>query len=123
MPIVAPCPPVAVVPQKQVVKPPAVAGPQDVEDDVAVVSGLENAEVAAQMNKFLLGLQTERAYVGTSAFLIFALRYRMRVCVCSMVRERKTYCPSMHRGPARLLLTKRYARLSAASSAVFGAWR
>ena len=81
MPSAAPCPSVAGVPQKQVVKPPAVAGIEDVDDEAVAVSGLENAKVAAGMNKFLLDLQTERKYVGISAFLLFALRYRLRVCV------------------------------------------
>ena len=84
MPSAAPCPSVAGVPQKQVVKPPAVAGIEDVDDEAVAVSGLENAKVAAEMNKFLLDLQTERKYVGISAFLLFALRYRLRVCVCGM---------------------------------------
>ena len=81
MPSAAPCPPVAALPQKQVVKAPAVAGPEYVEDKAEAVSGLENAKVAAEMNKLLLELQTERSYVGTSAFLIVALRYSVRVCV------------------------------------------
>ena len=69
------------MPQKQVVKPPAVAGIEEVDDETVAVSGLENAKVAEGMNTFLLDLQRERSYVGTSAFLIFALRYRLRVCV------------------------------------------
>jgi len=79
----APCPPVAapVVPQTTLINPPAVAGPGDVDDEAVGVSGLYNAKVAEEMNKFLVGLQAERHYVGISAFLIFALRYRLRVRV------------------------------------------
>ena len=57
------------------------AGIEDVDDEALAVRGLENAKVAEGMNKFLLDLQRERSYVGTSAFLIFALRYRLRVRV------------------------------------------
>ena len=79
----APCPPVAapVVPQTTLIKPPAVAGPEDVDDEAVGASGLYDAKVAEEMNKFLVGLQAERHYVGISAFLIFALRYRLRVRV------------------------------------------
>ena len=33
------------------------------------------------MNKFIVGLSTDRWFVGISAFLLFALRYRLRVHV------------------------------------------
>ena len=45
------------------------------------VGELYSAEVAEGMNKFIQELAQPRAYVGTSAFLIFALKYRMRVIV------------------------------------------
>ena len=79
-PSAAPCPPAAAVPQQQVDKPSAVAGLEDVLDEIVAVGELTNERVAAEMNKFIVELGTERTYVGVSAFLIFALRYRMRVC-------------------------------------------
>ena len=83
MPSAAPCPPVAapVALQKQTIETPAVAGSEDVDDEVVAFPVLENAKVAAEMNKLIIELQTQRNYVGVSAFLIFALRYRLRVCV------------------------------------------
>ena len=75
------------MPQKLVVKPPAVAEIADVDDEAVADSGLGDAKVAEGMNTFLLDLQRERSYVGTSAFLIFALRYRLRVCVWYDVRN------------------------------------
>jgi len=84
MPSAAPCQPVAapVVAQNQTVETPAVAGSEDVDDEVVAATVLENAKVAAEMNKLIMELQTQRKYVGTSAFLIFALRYRLRVIMC-----------------------------------------
>ena len=79
-PSAAPCPPAAAVPQQQVDKPSAVAGLEDVLDEIVAVGELTNERVAAEMNKFIVDLGTERTYVGVAAFLIFALRYRMRVC-------------------------------------------
>ena len=67
------------MPQKTLIEPPAVAGPDDADDEAVVVSGLHNAKVAEEMNRFLVELQGERRYVGISAFLIFALRFRLRV--------------------------------------------
>ena len=83
MPSATPCQPVAapVVAQKQTVETPAVAGSEDVDDEVVAATVLENAEVAAEMNKFIKELQAPCKYVGISAFLIFVLRYRLRVCV------------------------------------------
>ena len=83
IPSAAPCPPVAAsaVPQKQTVETLAVAGPENIDDEAVAVSGLEDTVVAAEMNKFVVELQKDRSYVGISAFLIFALNYRVRVCV------------------------------------------
>ena len=57
------------------------AGPEDANEEIEVVGELTNKTVAAEMNKFLVELGSERAYVGVSAFLIFALKYRLRVRV------------------------------------------
>ena len=83
MPSAAPCPPVAapVAVQKQTIETPAVAGSEDVDDEVVAVIVLETAKVAAERNKLIIGLQTQRNYIGVSAFLIFALRFRLRVCM------------------------------------------
>ena len=83
VPIVAPCPPDAApaVPQKQQLQVPVVTGAVHADDEVVAVTALENAQVATEMNKFLVELQEPRSYVGVSAFLIFALMYRVRVRV------------------------------------------
>ena len=62
-------------------KPPAVAGAEDHADEVLAVGELYDERVAAEMNKFVLELLKQCAYVGTSAFLVFALKYRVRVRV------------------------------------------
>ena len=69
------------MPPKAIVEPPAVAGAEDHGDDVLAVGDLYNESVAKDMNKLILELTKARAYVGTSAFLIFALKYRLRVRV------------------------------------------
>ena len=66
---------------KAIVKQPAVAGAEDHGGKMLEVGELYSAEVAEGMNKFIQELAQPRAYVGTSAFLIFALKYRMRVIV------------------------------------------
>ena len=66
---------------KSTVKPPAVAGAEYHGGEVLEVGELYSMRVAEDMNKFILELAKPRAYVGTSAFLIFALKYRMRVIV------------------------------------------
>ena len=83
MPSAAPCPPAAapVALQKQTIETPAVAGSEDAADEVVAFLVLENAKVAAEMNELIVELQTQRNYVGASAFLIFALMYRVRVRV------------------------------------------
>ena len=110
------------MPQKLVVKPPAVAEIADVDDEAVADSGLGDAKVAEGMNTFLLDLQRERSYVGTSAFLIFALRYRLRVCVCGMTYAMKTCCPYMRHGRAMPFMKELYFKLSLAS-ALMGTWR
>ena len=74
-PVVAP-----VVSAKEVVQKSAVVEPDDL-DEAVVVHDLTNAEVAREMNAFLLELQADRKYVGLAVFVIFALRYRLRVQV------------------------------------------
>ena len=69
------------MPQKQQLQVPVVTGAVHADDEVVAVTALENAQVAKEMNAFLVGLQAQRSYVGVSAFLIFALRYRVRVRV------------------------------------------
>ena len=66
---------------KAIVKPPAVAGAEDHGDEVLAVGELYDESVAEDTNKFIVDLAKARAYVGTSAFLIFALKYRLRVRV------------------------------------------
>ena len=58
MPSAAPCAPGAapVALQKQT---PAVAGSEDVDDEVVAVPELEDAKVAADMNALIVGLQTQ----------------------------------------------------------------
>ena len=67
-------------------KPPAVAGAEDHGGEVVAVGDLFNESVAKDINAFLLdltgeGRTGESRYVGASAFLIFALKYRLRVRV------------------------------------------
>ena len=62
-----------------IVKPPAVAGAEDHAVEVLVVGDIYNECVAADMNKLILELVRPRAYVGISAFLVFALK--CRVCL------------------------------------------
>ena len=75
MPCGAPCAPVPA----QTFQTPEVTGAAKSDDDAVVCTELTNAQVAAQMNAFLEKLQKGRTYVGVSAFLIFALRYSLRV--------------------------------------------
>ena len=69
------------MPPKAIVKPPAVAGAEDHRDEVLAVGELYSESVAEYMNTLILDLTKPRACVGTSAFLIFALKYRLRVRV------------------------------------------
>ena len=58
----------------------AVAEHDSSDGDVVAVPGcLHNAEVAEQLNKFLCKFTQDRQYIGISAFVLFALRYRKRV--------------------------------------------
>ncbi len=67
---------------KYTFKTPAVAGQEDQDGEaVLVVSELSDPAVAGQMNKLIVDLASKQSYVGVSAFLIFALRYRLRVKV------------------------------------------
>ena len=84
------------MPQKQQLQVPVVTGAVHADDEVVAVTALENAQVATEMNKLLVELQAPRSYVGVSAFLIFALMYRVRVRVwhgtqCEDIVE--TYAP------------------------------
>jgi len=67
-------------PAEATCKEPTVVGPENSDDeDILLVSELASPAVAEQMNTYLLLLQTDSEYVGISAFMIFALRYRLRV--------------------------------------------
>ena len=67
-------------PAEATCKEPTVVGPDKSDDeDILLVAELASPAVAEQMNTFLLLLQTDSKYVGISAFMIFALRYRLRV--------------------------------------------
>ena len=83
VPIDKPCPPVEAssVPPKTIVKLPAVAGAEDDGDEALPVGELYSESVAQGMNTVIVDLAKAGAYVGTSAFLIFALKYRVRVRV------------------------------------------
>ena len=59
---------------------PAVVGQESSDEEAIIVDGeLTNPEVAAGMNKFLLSMQGDGQYVGIAAFVVFALKYRVRV--------------------------------------------
>ena len=123
MPSAAPCQPVAapVVAQKQTVETPAVAGSEDVDGEVVAATVLENDQVAAEMNKLIVELQTQLRCVGTSAFLIFALRYRLHVCVWYGTRCEDLlsfYAP----WASDAFFTTRYSKRFAAGTAVMEAW-
>ena len=69
-------------------KKPAVAGSdvhvtnvEDVDpvDNLVAASGLYNHRVAAELNTFALAMEEPRGYIGIAMFVIFALRYRVRV--------------------------------------------
>ena len=66
-------------------KRPAVAGldddaiDADAIDSLVAGSGLYDERVAAEINKFVCSMEAARAYIGISMFVIFALRYRVRV--------------------------------------------
>ena len=83
VPSATPCTPgkAEEAPAKAICKAPAVAGQDSSDDEAVVAAGLTNAEVAKQTNKLIVGLATDRRHVGISAFLLFALRYRLRVHV------------------------------------------
>ena len=75
------------MPPKSKVKPPAVAGAEYHEHEALAVGDLYDESVAEEMNAFIVDLVTSRKEVGTSAFLIFALRYRVRVRVLYGINE------------------------------------
>ena len=92
IPCAAPRPPeaaAAVAPAKvPPLKPPAVAGSDvhvrnvadvDPVDNLVAASGLYNHRVAAELNTFALAMEEPRGYIGIAMFVIFALRYRVRV--------------------------------------------
>ena len=55
-------------------------GPERSDDEaIAVIGDLANPEAAEQMNRFLVLSQTDSEYVSIAVFVIFALRYRLRV--------------------------------------------
>ena len=60
---------------------PAVAGAEDDGEEPLPVGELYTESVAKEMNTFIIELTKPSAYVGTSAFLILALKYRVRVRV------------------------------------------
>ena len=61
-------------------KKPAVAGPEDNDDEpMFVETGLTNPLVAANMVPFLASMQGTGENVGIAAFAVFALRYQLRV--------------------------------------------
>ena len=62
--------------------PPPRAGPEDSDDEPMFVdTGLTNPLVAANMVPFLNSMQGAGEKVGLAAFVVFALRYRLRVHV------------------------------------------
>ena len=74
------------MPPKAIVEPPAVAGTEDHGDEVLAVGELYDESVAEDMNTLIRDLVKSRAYVGMSAFLLFALKYRLRVRVWYSLR-------------------------------------
>ena len=59
---------------------PAVVGRESSDDDVATLdAGLYNPAVAENMAPFLEPMGKDAEYVGIAAFVVFALRYRLRV--------------------------------------------
>ena len=62
------------MPPKAIVELPAVAGAEDDGDEALPVGELYSESVAQDMNTLIVDLAKAGAYVGTSAFLIFALK-------------------------------------------------
>ena len=61
---------------------PAVVGQGSSDDEpILLGTGLTNPAVATELGKFLLSMQGDCQYVGIAAFVLFALRYRLRVGV------------------------------------------
>ena len=61
-------------------KKPAVVGHESSDDEVEILdTGLSNPVVAENMAPFLEAMGLTGGYVGIAAFVVFALRYRLRV--------------------------------------------
>ena len=61
-------------------KTPAVVGQESsVDEPILLDTGLTNPDVAEELGKFLFSMQDDGRYVGIAAFVLFALRYRLRV--------------------------------------------
>jgi hypothetical protein len=80
IPALVPCEVRVPVPVPATIKKPAVVGPESSDDEPMFSdTGLTNPGVAADMATFLDSMQKTGEYIGIGAFVLFALRYRLRV--------------------------------------------
>ena len=79
IPALVPCEVRVPVPVPAIIKKTAVAGPESSDDEPMFSdTGLTNPGVAADMATFLASMQKTGESIGIGAFVLFALRYRLR---------------------------------------------